>query len=80
MKALLATLFWGVMAVAIFVLLARNTMAIPVPAALDPNEGWNAAHALSLFGRRALYPPPQSLMVNNYPPLSLLSGGRSVNG
>ena len=23
----------------------------------------------------ALYPPPQSLMVNNYPPLVLLSGG-----
>jgi hypothetical protein len=70
MKALLATLFWGVMAVAIFVLLARNTMAIPVLAPLDPNEGWNAAHALSLLAGHSLYPPPQSLMVNNYPPLS----------
>jgi 4-amino-4-deoxy-L-arabinose transferase-like glycosyltransferase len=70
MKALCATLLWGILALLTLFLLARNTMAIAVLAPLDPNEGWNAAHALSLLGGHALYPPPQSLMVNNYPPLS----------
>ena len=57
-------------------LLIRNILAIPVIAPLDPNEGWNAAHALALAAGHALYPPPQSLMVNNYPPLSFyLIGG-----
>ena len=37
---------------------------------LDPNEGWNAYHALAAMGRHALYPQPPDLMVNNYPPLS----------
>jgi len=47
-----------------------------VIAPLDPNEGWNAAHALALLAGQPLYPPPQSLMVNNYPPFSfyLVSG------
>jgi hypothetical protein len=70
MKALSATLLWGVLALVTLILLARNTLAIPVLAPLDPNEGWNAAHALSLLAGASLYPPPQSLMVNNYPPLS----------
>lgn len=70
MKALLATLLWGVMVVMALALLMRNTLAIPVLAPLDPNEGWNAAHALSLLAGHGLYPPAQSLMVNNYPPLS----------
>jgi hypothetical protein len=58
------------MALAVLALLARNILAIPVLAPLDPNEGWNAAHALAAMAGHALYPPPQSLMVNNYPPLS----------
>jgi len=37
---------------------------------LDPNEGWNAYHALAATSGGALYPPPGSLMFNNYPPLS----------
>jgi hypothetical protein len=64
---------WGMMAVltlTVLALLTRNILAIPVLAPLDPNEGWNAAHAISLLTQHALYPPPQSLMVNNYPPLS----------
>jgi uncharacterized membrane protein required for colicin V production len=47
-------------------LLLRNALAIPAHVPLDPNEGWNAAHALAA----QLYPPSGSLMVNNYPPLS----------
>jgi hypothetical protein len=70
MKAISAMLLWGVLALLTLALLARNTMAIAVLAPLDPNEGWNAAHALSLLAGHSLYPPPQSLMVNNYPPLS----------
>jgi len=70
MKALLAMLLWGALALVTLALLARNILAIPVLAPQDPNEGWNAAHALSLLSGRALYPPPQSLLVNNYPPLS----------
>ncbi len=59
-----------VLLLAVLPLLTRNLLAIPVIAPLDPNEGWNAAHALALVAGQALYPPPQSLMVNNYPPLS----------
>lgn len=70
MKALFATLLWGVLALLTLALLVRNGMAVAVLAPLDPNEGWNAAHALSLLAGKSLYPPPQSLMVNNYPPLS----------
>ena len=64
---------WGMvcaLALAVLPLLARNILAIPAHVPLDPNEGWNAAHALAAMAGRALYPPPASLMVNNYPPLS----------
>lgn len=41
----------------------------------QPNEGWNATHALNAFGGQ-LYPPPGSYIVNNYPPLWFyLTGG-----
>ena len=63
------TMLWSVLAgtgLAVLWLLTRNILAIPHPVPLDPNEGWNAAHALAA----ALYTPPQALMVNNYPPLS----------
>jgi hypothetical protein len=37
---------------------------------LDPNEGWNAYFADAAMGRMPLYPPPDKLITNNYPPLS----------
>jgi hypothetical protein len=78
MSRRLATSLWGAMATLALALLIRNTLAIPVLAPLDPNEGWNAAHTLSVLTKHALYPPPGSLMVNNYPPLSFyLVGGLS---
>jgi len=43
---------------------------IPLRLPLDPNEGWNAYHALAAMHGGALYPGPGSGMVNNYPPLS----------
>ncbi|MBW8852759.1 MAG: hypothetical protein JF604_00140, partial [Bradyrhizobium sp.] len=63
------TMLWSVLAatgLAVLWLLTRDILAIPAHVPLDPNEGWNAAHAFAA----ALYPPPQRLMVNNYPPLS----------
>ena len=82
MKALAASLLWGVLTLMTLALLARNVLAIPVLAPLDPNEGWNAAHALSLLAGHGLYPSPQSLMVNNYPPLSfyLVAGLAKLTG
>jgi hypothetical protein len=66
-------LVWGAsaaLALVTLVLLMRNILAIPAHVPLDPNEGWNAAHALAAMAGHGLYPPPQALMVNNYPPLS----------
>lgn len=51
-------------------LLARDLLAITHPIALDPNEGWNAAHALRWLAGGPLYPPRDGWMINNYPPLS----------
>jgi hypothetical protein len=66
-------LAWGAVAALALVslaLLARNILAIPAHVPLDPNEGWNAAHALAAMAGHGLYPPRTALMVNNYPPLS----------
>ena len=51
-------------------LLARDLLAITHTIALDPNEGWNAVHALRWLAGGPLYPPREGWMVNNYPPLS----------
>jgi len=37
---------------------------------LDSNEGWNAYFSSIAMSGGALYPPPDSLITNNYPPLS----------
>jgi hypothetical protein len=50
--------------------LMRAALIVPLRVSLDPNEGWNAYHALSVLNGGRLYPSPASLMVNNYPPLS----------
>lgn len=62
------TAVWVVLSAltALFLCRVLGTLAFTVP--IDPNEGWNAYHALSAWGR--LYPPPESYLVNNYPPLS----------
>lgn len=52
------------------VALLRAAMRVPALAPLDPNEGWNAYHALAAIGKGPLYPEPESLYFNNYPPLS----------
>lgn len=50
------------------VLLLRDGLALGLRVPLDPNEGWNAYHALAAMSGGALY--PHGMMVNNYPPLS----------
>ncbi len=55
----------------IFEPLAAMTRLVP----LDPNEGWNAFFAQAAVGGGDLYPPPGSLIVNNYPPLSFFIVG-----
>src|SRR2546423_5658789 len=40
------------------------------------NEGWNAYHAdQAMRGAAQLYPPPDGLVANNYPPLSYYLAG-----
>src|SRR5262249_11890088 len=37
---------------------------------IDENEGWSAYFADAALGRMPLYPHPDQLITNNYPPLS----------
>lgn len=48
---------------------------IPAHAALNVNEGWNAGQALRALGAGPLYPDPEALIANNYPPLSFFVVG-----
>jgi hypothetical protein len=48
----------------------RAAAIIPLHVSLDPDEGWNAYHAIAAIAGHGLYPGSGSLMVNNYPPLS----------
>jgi hypothetical protein len=43
---------------------------LPAHAPLNVNEGWNAGHVARAFGAGSLYPAPDALIANNYPPLS----------
>jgi hypothetical protein len=61
--------------VGLLALLAVYFMVWPVwragfPIEIAQNEGWNAYHADAAMGAAALYPPTDTLIVNNYPPLS----------
>jgi hypothetical protein len=61
-------------------LLAAYFMAWPVwragfPIEIAQNEGWNAYHADAAMGAAPLYPPTDTLIVNNYPPLSFYAVG-----
>jgi hypothetical protein len=69
---------WEIFRRGVFLILAliaiigtlRAATIIPAHVPLDPNEGWNAYHALAAMAGHGLYPPHGSLMINNYPPLS----------
>jgi hypothetical protein len=47
---------------------AAAIVALHVP--LDPDEGWNAYHAMAAMSGSGPYPAAGSLMTNNYPPVS----------
>jgi hypothetical protein len=49
---------------------ARAALVVPLHVPIDPNEGWNAYQTAAAMASGNPYPPPDSLMVNNYPPLS----------
>ena len=66
--------------IVLLTLLAIYFLAWPVwraqfPLEIAQNEGWNAYHADAAVGGGALYPSPDSLIVNNYPPLSFYAIG-----
>ena len=66
--------------IALLALLALYFLVWPVwriPFAIEiaQNEGWNAYHADAAVGGGALYPSPDTLIVNNYPPLSFYALG-----
>jgi hypothetical protein len=48
---------------------------VPFPIEIAQNEGWNAYHADAAVGGGTLYPSPDTLIVNNYPPLSFYALG-----
>src|SRR5260370_5736825 len=66
--------------IALLALLALYFLVWPVwraqfPMEVAQNEGWNAYHADAAMGAGALYPSPDTLVVNNYPPLSFYALG-----
>jgi hypothetical protein len=67
--ALLITALAAVALLAALVMLGRvHRIDLRIPG--DENEGWNAYHAQTALAGGALYPPADSLISNNYPPLS----------
>jgi hypothetical protein len=61
--------------IALLAVLAVYFMVWPVwragfPIEIAQNEGWNAYYADAAMGAAPLYPPTDTLIVNNYPPLS----------
>ena len=65
---------WAV-AVTIVALALGRLWWLPAHAAHNVNEGWNAGHLARAFGAGALYPAPDALIANNYPPLSFIVVG-----
>src|SRR5258708_7186090 len=66
--------------IVLLALLALYFLVWPVwraqfPLEIAQNEGWNAYHADAAVGGGTLYPSPDTLIVNNYPPLSFYALG-----
>jgi Dolichyl-phosphate-mannose-protein mannosyltransferase len=66
--------FERILALAVFLeflaLAALHLCAIPVHISRSYNEGWNAYFAQAAMDGGVLYPPMDSMLMNNYPPLS----------
>lgn len=66
---LTAILIWSIAALACLFLVWPMWRAF-FPMEIWGNEGWNAYHADAAMRGAGLYPPPDGLTANNYPPLS----------
>ncbi|MEA2945399.1 MAG: hypothetical protein QOI40_729 [Alphaproteobacteria bacterium] len=62
-------LIWSIAALAALFLIWPVWRAF-LPLEVWGNEGWNAYHADAAMRGAGLYPPPDGLVANNYPPLS----------
>lgn len=54
---------------------ATRLIFLCAPVSTDPDEGWNAVHAVLALKGGALYPHGAGLIYTNYPPLSFLLVG-----
>jgi hypothetical protein len=75
--AMKATERLELLAVAIFVVAALFLLrdlptSIGAHVILNSTEGWDAVNTSRVFGPGPLYPPPDSMFSDNYPPLSFL--------
>lgn len=66
--------------VALIALIAAYLLIFPIyrgffPLEIAPNEGWNAYYQDAAYSAGPLYPSPDQLIVNNYPPLSFYAIG-----
>jgi len=59
-----------VLALCATALLALPVARLPMRVPINYNEGWNAYQADRAMSGQPLYPPADSLLANNYPPLS----------
>jgi hypothetical protein len=66
---LAAALIWALAVLAALFLVWPVWRAF-LPLEIWGNEGWNAYHADEAMRGSGLYPPPDGLIANNYPPLS----------
>ena len=65
----------GALHVAFLTLIAAYFLIFPIyrgffSIEIGPNESWNAYHQDAALGAGPLYPAPDALIVNNYPPIS----------
>jgi len=60
----------GTLAAAVIALFLGPLHRLSLHLPRDENEGWNAYHAAAALAGGVLYPPPDSFVSNNYPPLS----------
>src|ERR1043166_288764 len=65
-----------------FVLCMVRPMLVFPTAWIGNSEGWNAGHVLRMLQGLPLYPPPDELVTNNYPPLYfyLMAGIKLLGG
>jgi hypothetical protein len=65
----------GILALLAIYFLVWPLWRIPFPIEIAQNEGWNAYWADAAGSGGVLYPSPDTLVVNNYPPLSFYALG-----